>query len=170
MVDIFPSTKRGYVVVTLLVTVILPIYYVLGYAVLPELLIPFGCAGMHGDSTIVYTDPSFNISSDVENDTVVVTSNGRDNLTRKNTHAVLIETATAGDNRTYQWNAVGGTFPIENGDSVTVRNPFGSSHSLSAGDEILVVWDGVQIDPQPNYCPGGGDWNETKVVATHTVQ
>lgn len=129
-------------------------YVVLGYTVLPHLLIPVGCDGGYGDLAIAYTpNAEFNISYDSTAAAVTVTHTGGDMLPAERTDTLELQLESANHTRTYSWAAAGGSFPVQTGDSITIANASVNGQQLTAGDELRVYWAGEWPDPQPNYCP-----------------
>jgi hypothetical protein len=66
-------------------------------------------------------------------------------------HIVISEsTGVRPIKQSYTWGAVGGEFPINHGDHVTITDA-----PIAEGNTVRVVYDGQVARAQPAYCPGG---------------
>lgn len=132
-----------------LVAVLVLVYFVLGYTVVPAFLVPFGCTGILGDEAVQYApSASFNITYDDQAGSLTVRHTGGSTLPADRTDELLIRLTTSNDRTNYTWAEAGGSFPVRDGDSLTL-----SDVSLRDGDVVRIEWIGSWPDPQPNYCP-----------------
>lgn len=133
-------------------------YFGLGYTVVPELLIPLGCSGGIGDLAVGYMpNATFDIQHDDQRDSLTVTHLGSDVLPASRTDRLYVRMRD-GEERTVNWTAAGGAFPVKEGDAVTITG-FNDPSPGANETEIAVIWQGTwpaDETPYPVYCPRHG--------------
>lgn len=140
-------------------------YVVLGYTVAPSFLIPAGCDGGLGDPAVTYVPvTAFQISYESDANAVTVRHSGGDTLPAARTDALEIRIRSSDAQTGYSWTSEGGSYPIRDGDSLTIADVTINGRHPTAGDVISVHWTGTWPDPQPNYCP-----NDHPTYASRTL-
>ena len=132
-------------------------YYLLGVMIFPGLLVPIGCSGTLGTpigETVPNTELDISYESDTE--TVTVEHVGGAVLYDNRTDQVTVTIESSQETRRFNWTEVGGTYPIREGDSVSISN-IPRSSDPEAKKIIRVMWTGQTREPEyPIYCPGSG--------------
>lgn len=150
------------------VVAILVGYWVVGYAVYPFLLAPLG----RDPEPLAYgPSAAINISYSHSTGDLTVTEQAGDTFTATETNRVEIRiTPLDGPDTVYLWSDVGGTYPIQPGDSVTISNATVDGRSLASGDIVRVVWYGPNTGQGPVYCPYRGEETLDATLANWPIE
>ena len=144
-------------------------YYLLGAMVFPGLLVPVGCSGTLGTPAVAEVpDAELNISYESDTETITVEHVGGAVLYDNWTDQVTVTIESSQETRRFNWTEVGGTYPIREGDSVSISN-ISPSSDPEAKKIILVIWTGQTREPKyPVYCPGGNPRSTESAIIGHS--
>ena len=123
--------------------------------VLPGLLMPIGCSGTLGTPVVAdIPNAEFDISYESDTETVTVEHVGGAVLYDNWTDQVTVTIESSQETRRFNWTEVGGTYPIREGDRVSISN-ISRFSDPEAKRIIRVIWTGQTREPKsPVYCPG----------------
>lgn len=141
---------------------VLVLYYILGAFVFPPLLLPIGCSGTFG-TPAVETAPTtgFNISYDSQNERLIVEHTDGEVISQNWTEQVTIVIESPEDTRGVTWTQAGGTYPIRDGDSISISN-ISLSNDTGQSTTVSVQWTGDYLgETYPIYCPSPYDGDTT---------